>query len=250
MRILPGENIMKSEKVALIFGGARGIGAAIATRLAKEGYRVAVTWVSRPDRVNALVSSITDAGGVALAINADSADATAIQAAVDATINHYGRLDVAVVNAGVLRLGMLEDYQLDDLDATLSVNVRGVFLSVQAAAKRMREGGRIITIGSNTAVRTGHAGSSVYAMSKAAVAAMVQNLALDLAPKRITINNIQPGPVATDMTAGMEEQITAHIPLKRIVQPEEIASLAAWLSGEESGYMTGASLTIDGGFVL
>lgn len=241
---------MKSEKVALIFGGARGIGAAIATRLAKEGYRVAVTWVSRPDRANALVSSITDAGGVALAINADSADATAIQAAVDATINHYGRLDVAVVNAGVLRLGMLEDYQLDDLDATLSVNVRGVFLSVQAAAKRMREGGRIITIGSNTAVRTGHAGSSVYAMSKAAVAAMVQNLALDLAPRWITINNIQPGPVATDMTAGMEEQITAHIPLKRIGQPEEIASLAAWLSGEESGYMTGASLTIDGGFVL
>ena len=154
------------------------------------------------------------------------------------------------MNAGVLRLGMLEDYQLDDLDATLSVNVRGVFLSVQAAAKRMREGGRIITIGSNTAVRTGHAGRSVYAMSKAAVAAMVQNLALDLAPKRITINNIQPGPIATDMTAGMEEQITAHIPLKRIGQPEEIASLAAWLSGEESGYMTGASLTIDGGFVL
>ncbi|RXX64560.1 oxidoreductase [Enterobacter cloacae] len=225
---------MNSEKVALIFGGARGIGAAIAARLAKEGYRVAVTWVSRPDRANALVSSITDAGGVALAINADSADATAIQAAVDATINHYGRLDVAVVNAGVLRLGMLEDYSVDDLDATLSVNVRGVFLSVQAAVKRMREGGRVITIGSNTAVRTGHAGSSVYAMSKAAV----------------TINNIQPGPIATDMTAGMAEQITAHIPLKRIGQPEEIASLAAWLAGEESGYMTGASLTIDGGFVL
>lgn len=242
--------MMNSQKVALIFGGARGIGAAIAVRLAKEGYRVAVTWVSRPDRANALVSSIADAGGQALAINADSADAAAIQAAVDTTIKHYGRLDVAVVNAGVLRLGRLEEFSLEDLDATLSVNVRGVFLSIQAAVNGMAEGGRVITIGSNTAVRTGHAGSSVYAMSKAAVAAMVQNLALDLAPKRITINNIQPGPIATDMTAGMVEQIVAHIPLQRIGQPDEIASLAAWLAGEESGYMTGASLTIDGGFVL
>ena len=114
----------------------------------------------------------------------------------------------------------------------------------------MAEGGRIITIGSNTAVRTGHAGSSVYAMSKAAVASMVQNLALDLAPRRITINNIQPGPIATDMTAGMAEQIVSSIPLQRMGEPDEIASLAAWLAGTSSGYMTGASLTIDGGFVL
>lgn len=241
---------MNNEKVALIFGGARGIGAAIAARLAREGYRIAVTWVSRPDRAEALVTSVQNAGGQALAIRADSADPAAIQSAVDTTLHQYGRLDIAVVNAGVLRLGKIEDFQLDDLDVTLAVNVRGVFLSVQAAVKRMTNGGRIITIGSNTAVRTGHAGSSVYAMSKAAVAAMVQNLALDLAPRRITINNIQPGPIATDMTAAMVEQITAQIPLQRIGQPEEIASLATWLASEESGYMTGASLTIDGGFVL
>ncbi|MBW9402370.1 3-oxoacyl-ACP reductase FabG [Leclercia sp. EC_58] len=241
---------MNHEKVALVFGGARGIGAAIATRLAREGYRVAITWVSRPDRAQALVSTIEQQGGQAIAIEADSADAKAIQAAVDKTLQQYGRLDVAVVNAGVLRLGTIEAYSLDDLDTTLAVNVRGVFLAIQAAVKPMAEGGRIITIGSNTAVRTGHAGSSVYAMSKAAVASMVQNLALDLAPRRITINNIQPGPIATDMTAGMAEQIVGSIPLQRMGEPDEIASLAAWLAGASSGYMTGVSLTIDGGFVL
>jgi len=242
--------IMNHEKVALIFGGARGIGAAIAARLAREGYRVAITWVSRPDRAQALVSTIARQGGQAIAIEADSADAAAIQAAVDTTLRRYGRLDVAVVNAGVLRPGTIEEYALADLDATLSVNVRGVFLAIQSAVKPMTEGGRIITIGSNTAVRTGHAGSSVYAMSKAAVASMVQNIALDLAPRRITINNIQPGPIATDMTAGMAEQIIGSIPLQRMGEPDEIASLAAWLAGASSGYMTGASLTIDGGFVL
>jgi 3-oxoacyl-[acyl-carrier protein] reductase len=132
---------MNNEKVALIFGGARGIGAAIAARLAREGYRIAVTWVSRPDRAETLVTSVKNAGGQALAIRADSADPADIQSAVDATLHHYGRLDIAVVNAGVLRLGRIEDFQLDDLDATLAVNVRGVFLSVQAAVKRMTDGG-------------------------------------------------------------------------------------------------------------
>lgn len=241
---------MNHEKVALVFGGARGIGAAIAARLAHDGYRVAITWVSRPDRAQDVVAALARQGGQAIAIEADSADAAAIQAAVDTTLHHYGRLDVAVVNAGVLRPGTIEEYTLADLDTTLAVNVRGVFLAIQAAVKPMKEGGRIITIGSNTAVRTGHAGSSVYAMSKAAVASMVQNLALDLAPRGITINNIQPGPVATDMTASIVEQITSLVPLQRIGKPEEIASLAAWLAGESSGYMTGSSLTIDGGFVL
>ncbi|WP_156126883.1 SDR family NAD(P)-dependent oxidoreductase [Leclercia adecarboxylata] len=241
---------MIHEKVALVFGGARGIGAAIAARLAHDGYRVAITWVSRPDRAQDVVSTIERQGGQAIAIEADSADAAAIQAAVDKTLHRYGRLDVAVVNAGVLRPGTIEEYALADLDTTLAVNVRGVFLAIQAAVKTMAEGGRVITIGSNTAVRTGHAGSSVYAMSKAAVASMVQNLALDLAPRRITINNIQPGPVATDMTASMVDQITPLVPLQRIGKPEEIASLTAWLAGESSGYMTGSSLTIDGGFVL
>jgi 3-oxoacyl-[acyl-carrier protein] reductase len=241
---------MKNRKSALVFGGSRGIGAAIVTRLARDGHDVAFTYVSREDSARGLVSAVERDGGRAVAIRADSADPAAIVAAVDEAVRSFGRLDVAVVNAGVLRLGPIEGYRLEDLDQTLDVNVRGVFLSIQAAVARMGDGGRVITIGSNTAVRTGHVGSSVYAMSKAAVAAMVQNLALDLAPRRITINNIQPGPTETDMTADSAAAVRKFVPLDRLGQPAEIASLASWLAGEESGYMTGSSLTIDGGFVL
>jgi len=240
---------MNNGKVALVFGGSRGIGAAIVQRLAGDGHDVAFTYVSREDRARALVATVEQDGSRALAIHADSADPAAITAAVDDTINAFGRLDVVVVNAGVLRLGNIDGYRLEDLDQTLAINVRGVFLAIQAAVARMGEGGRVITIGSNTAVRTGHAGSSVYAMSKAAVATMVQNLALDLAPRQITINNIQPGPTLTDMTAELADATRKFVPLDRLGQPAEIASLASWLAGSEAGYMTGSSLTIDGGFV-
>lgn len=240
---------MNNGKVALVFGGSRGIGAAIVQRLAGDGHDVAFTYVSRKDRARALVATVEQDGSRALAIHADSADPAAITAAVDDAINAFGRLDVVVVNAGVLRLGNIDGYRLEDLDQTLAINVRGVFLAIQAAVARMGEGGRVITIGSNTAVRTGHAGSSVYAMSKAAVATMVQNLALDLAPRQITINNIQPGPTLTDMTAELAEATRKFVPLDRLGQPAEIASLASWLAGSEAGYMTGSSLTIDGGFV-
>jgi len=240
---------MNDQKIALVFGGSRGIGAAIVQRLADDGHDVAFTYVSREDRARELVARVEQGGSRALAIHADSADPTAITAAVDETVNTFGRLDVVVVNAGVLRLGNIDGYRLEDLDQTLAVNVRGVFLAIQAAVARMGEGGRVITIGSNTAVRSGHVGSSVYAMSKAAVATMVQNLALDLAPRQITINNIQPGPTLTDMTAELAEATRKFVPLNRLGQPDEIASLASWLAGKQAGYMTGSSLTIDGGFV-
>lgn len=132
----------------------------------------------------------------------------------------------------------------------LAVNVRGVFLAIQASAANMRDGGRIITIGSNTAIRTGSPGSSVYAMTKAAVAAMVSGAALDLAPRRITVNNIQPGPIQTDLTAEWTAQLIPRIPLGRMGKSTEIAGLAAFLAGADAGYITGASLTADGGFVL
>jgi 3-oxoacyl-[acyl-carrier protein] reductase len=132
----------------------------------------------------------------------------------------------------------------------LNVNIRGVFVAIQAAAAQTRDGGRIITIGSNTAIRTGSVGGAVYATTKAAVAALVKNVALELAPRRITVNNIQPGPTETDMTSAMIEHLIARIPLGRVGQPEEIAGLAAWLASPASAYMTGTSLTIDGGYVL
>lgn len=236
--------------VALVFGGSRGIGAAIAMRLAKNGFRVALTYVSRPDKARDIVAAVEAEGGRALAIEANSADPAALRRAVDRTVADFGALDVAVVNAGVLRLGTVDAVSLEDLDLMLDVNVRGVFLAIQASAARMRDGGRIVTIGSNSAVRSGSPGGSVYAMTKGAVATLVKGVALDLAPRGITVNNIQPGPTETDMTAAMLTQLVDRIPLKRVGQPLEIAGLVSYLASRESGYMTGASLTIDGGFAL
>lgn len=239
-----------TRRVALVFGGSRGIGAGIVERLAKDGFDVALTYVSRPDAAQAALGVVEAAGGRGLAIQADSADPVAIRAAVAAAAERLGRLDAVVVNAGVLRHGTIDVVSLEDLDLSLSVNVRGVFLAIQAAVAQMRDGGRVITIGSNTAIRTGSPGSSVYAMTKAAVASMVQNLALDLAPRGITINNVQPGPIATDMTAPFADYLQDKLKLGRMGQPHEIGALVSYLTGPESGYMTGASLTIDGGWVL
>ena len=237
-------------RVAIVFGGSRGIGAAIASRLARDGFDVALTYVSRPDRATGLVSAIEGIGRRAIAIRADSADPAAIRNAVAGTVERLGTLDVAVVNAGVLRLALVEAFTLEDLDLMLDVNARGVFLAIQASVARMHDGGRVVTMGSNTTVRTGAQGSSVYAMTKAAVATMVKGIALDLAPRQITVNNVQPGPTETDMTAAMVARLREVIPVGRMGQPDEIAALVSYLAGPEAGYMTGASLTIDGGYVL
>ncbi|WP_328806073.1 SDR family NAD(P)-dependent oxidoreductase [Paraburkholderia solitsugae] len=237
-------------KVAIVFGGSRGIGAAAARRLANEGADVAVTYVSAPERAAETVWAIEGAGRTGLAIKADSADPAAIEAAVAAAVNRFGRLDITVVNAGILLLGDVATVSVEDLDRMLNVNVRGVFLAIQAAAARLADGGRMITIGSNTAVRSGHPGSSVYSMTKAAVAVMVKGIAIDLAGRGITVNNIQPGPTVTDMTVDHIETIKPLIPLKRAGDPDEIAGLVAYLASKESGYMTGSSITIDGGMAL
>ncbi|MCI1030867.1 3-oxoacyl-[acyl-carrier protein] reductase [Raoultella sp. BIGb0149] len=241
------KNQSHSQKVALVFGGSRGIGAAAAKRLAQDGFAVALTYISSPDKAGQVVEEITAAGGQAFAIAADSASAEALQRAVALTVERFGPLDAAVVNAGIIRVAPLSSFSLDDLDAMLDVNIRGVFLAIQAATAQMNDGGRVITMGSNTAVRSFIGAAAVYAMTKAAVAGLVKGLALDLAPRRITVNNVQPGPTETDITADMVERLAASSPLQRIAQPEEIASLVSWLAGSESGYMTGSSLTIDGG---
>ena len=242
--------IASPNKTALIFGGSRGIGAAIASQLAQDGFWVALTYVSQSEKARQVVTGIEASGGLAMAIQADSADPDAIRRAVRETVDRFGNLDAAIVNAGVLKLANIENVTLDDLDVSLAINVRGVFLAIQAAALNMKDGGRIVTIGSNTAVRAGSSGGSVYAMTKAAVAAMVKGAALDLAPQSITVNNIQPGPTETDMTASMVAGLVNVIPLKRVGQADEIAALASYLVSEKAGYMTGSSLTIDGGFVL
>jgi 3-oxoacyl-[acyl-carrier protein] reductase len=175
-------------KAAIVFGGSRGIGAAAARRLAKEGADVAVTYVANPDHAADTVRAIEWEGRIGLAIKADSADPVAIRSAVAEAVARFGRLDIVVVSAGILRLGDLPAVSLQDLDLMLDVNVRGVFLAIQAAATHLTEGGRIITIGSNAAVRSGYPGSSVYSMTKAAVAVMVKGVAVDLAARGITVN--------------------------------------------------------------
>jgi 3-oxoacyl-[acyl-carrier protein] reductase len=238
-------------KVALIQGGSRGIGAAIVQRLAAEGARVAFTYVSSAAKAEALQNSIIANGGQALAIKADSADAEAIRNAVQATVDAFGGLDILVNNAGVLAVAPLEDFKLEDFDQTLAINVRSVFIATQEAAKHMGNGGRIINIGSTNADRMPFAGGGPYAMSKAALVGLTKGLARDLGPRGITINNVQPGPVDTDMNPAdseFAESLMGLMAVGRYGKVEEIAGFVAYLAGPEAAYITGASLTIDGGF--
>ncbi|MCU1720784.1 MULTISPECIES: 3-oxoacyl-ACP reductase family protein [Pseudomonas] len=240
-----------SGKVALVQGGSRGIGAAIVKRLAEQGAAVAFTYVSSQAVADDLQQQIRNNGGQALALKADSADAAAVQQAVALTVEQFGRIDILVNNAGVLAVGPLDDFSLEDFDRTLAVNVRSVFVATQAAARHMGEGGRIINIGSTNAERMPFAGGGPYAMSKAALVGLTRGLARDLGPRGITINNVQPGPVDTDMNPAegeFAESLMGLMAVGRYGRVEEIASFVAYLAGPEAAYITGASLTIDGGF--
>jgi 3-oxoacyl-[acyl-carrier protein] reductase len=237
------------DKVALVFGGSRGIGAAIVNQLAADGASVALTYASSADRAAETAAAAQTHGGSAITIKADSADAGAVKDAVAQAVARFGRLDILVINAGILILGTVDGFSLDDFDRMLATNVRGVFMAIQASAPHLVDGGRIITIGSNTAVRTAFPGGSVYSMTKGAVASLVRGVAIDLAPRAITVNNVQPGPTATDMTADHTGKVTPFIPLGRMGKPEEIAGLVAYLASDRSGFITGSSLTVDGGYV-
>jgi len=247
---MSSSNTSPSAKVALVFGGSRGIGAAAVKRFAADGYSVAFTYVSRADKANELVASIEGAGGHALAVQADSANTEAIRQAVSQAVDRFGTISALVVNAGLLRMGTIDAVSLQDLDLMLNVNVRAVYLAIQAAVPHLQDGARVITIGSNVAVRTGMAGASVYQLTKTAVAGLVKGVALDLAPRGITVNNIQPGPTDTDMNAGAIEMLAERSPLKRVAKPEEIAGLISYLARDEARYVTGSSITIDGGLTL
>lgn len=238
-------------KTALVQGGSRGIGAAIVKRLAAEGAAVAFTYISSEAKAKELQDSIIAQGGKALAIHADSTNEKAIRAAVNRTVEAFGSLDILVNNAGVLAVGPLQDFSMEDFDRTLDINVRSVFIAAQEAARHMGKGGRIINIGSTNAERMPFAGGGVYAMSKSALVGLTKGLARDLGPRGITINNVQPGPVDTDMNPASGDFAESLIPLMavgRYGHVEEIASFVAYLAGPEAGYITGASLTVDGGF--
>jgi 3-oxoacyl-[acyl-carrier protein] reductase len=238
-------------KVAFIQGGSRGIGAAIAKRLAADGAAVAITYISATDKAQAVVSEIEAAGGRAIALKADSADAAALTAAIRTAVETMGRLDILVNNAAVLTVAPLDQFSLDDVDRTLAVNVRSVFVATQEAARHMTDGGRIINIGSTNADRMPFAGGAPYAMSKSALVGLTRGLARDLGPRGITVNNVQPGPVDTEMnpdSGDFAEMLKGMMALGRYGRADEIAGFVAYLASDEAGYVTGASLSIDGGF--
>jgi 3-oxoacyl-[acyl-carrier protein] reductase len=244
-------NDQTSRPVAFVVGGSRGIGAAIVKRLAADGHAVTFTYANSKAGADAVVRDVAQAGGHAVAIQTDSTDATALASAIDGVATAQGRLDVLVNNAGILIGGMVDQYGIEDFDRMVATNIRGAFVAAQAAARHMRAGGRIIIIGSNAAEIVNFPGSSIYAMTKTAMKGLVRGLARDLGPRGITVTNVQPGPTDTDMMP-KDEAIAAMVleksAVKRLGQDSEIAAFVSFLAGKESGYITGASLTIDGGY--
>jgi 3-oxoacyl-[acyl-carrier protein] reductase len=238
-------------RTALVTGGSRGIGAAIALRLAQEGADVAITYVRDEDGAREVVRKIEAAGRRGLALRADAADAQEQTGAVGRAAQALGgRLDVLVNNAGVGVIGPLESLSPADVDRVLAVNVRGVFLASQAAAGIMGRGGRIVTIGSCMTQRVPGPGGTLYTMSKSALTGLTRALARELGGRGITANIVHPGPVDTDMNpadGAYADGQRAHTALGRFGVPDEVASMVAYLAGDAAAYVTGAEFAVDGG---
>ena len=238
-------------KVALVTGGSRGIGAATAKRLASDGADVAITYNSSPDRAQAVVAEIEKLGRRGLAIQADSADSAAVKGAIDKTAKDLGRLDILVNNAGVYIPSQFEDASAADIDKLWQVNVRAVVIGVQAAIRHMKEGGRIITIGSCLGDRVPGPGITLYSMTKAAVVGLTRGLARDLGSKGICVNVVEPGPIDTEMNPASGDSADyqrAATALNRYGEAQDIADMVAHLAGDAGKYITGAAFLVDGGF--
>jgi len=237
-------------KIALITGGSRGIGAAIAKRLATDGANVAITYTKGADAAASVVKEIERDGRKAIAIQADAADAKAVQAAVEKTVATFGRLDVLVNNAGTAIPKPFEETTLEEMDRMIDINVRGVFVATLAALKHMKEGGRIVTIGSSVGERMMTPGLVPYSATKGAVKMFTQGLGREVGPRGITVNNVQPGPIDTDLNPAAGDWAApqlANTALKRYGHVDDVAALVAFVAGPEASYITGANLTVDGG---
>ncbi len=238
-------------RTALVTGGGKGIGAAIAQRLAAEGASVALTYSASGDKARAIVEGIASAGGRALALRADAADAEAVAGAVAETASRFGGLDILVNNAGMGVPASIEEARLEDYDTCFAINVRAVFVAMQAAARVMGRGGRIITIGSVNGDRIPFGGGAVYAATKAAVAGLTRGAARDLGLRGITVNVVQPGPIDTDMNPAdgpWSGAAKAAIALGHYGAPGDVAAMVAFLAGPDSAFVTGASFNVDGGY--
>jgi len=239
-----------ASKVALVTGGSRGIGAAIAKRLAADGACVAITYAKDSSAASAVVKAIERDGGKAVAIQADAADAEAVKAAVEETVATFGRLDVLVNNAGTVIPKTFEETTLDEIDHMIDINIRGALAATQAALRYMQSGGRIIMIGSAAGERVVVPGLVAYSATKGAVKMFTQGLSRELGRRGITVNNVQPGPIDTELNPAAGEWAIpqkAATALDRYGRVEEVAALVAFVAGPDSSYITGANLTVDGG---
>ncbi len=238
-------------KVALVTGGSRGIGAAITRVLAQHGADVAISYVASARKAEAIAAELQAQRVRAEAFKADQSDPIQVRGLVKAVVERFGRLDVLVNNAGIAEMSPIDDFSLEAFDRMMAVNVRAVFVAAQEASLHMKEGGRIITIGSVNADRIPFVGGSVYAMTKAAVAGFTRGLARDLGPRGITVNVVQPGPIDTDMNpenGPFSATLKGHMAVGRYGRGEEVASMVAYLASSDAAFVTGACLNVDGGF--
>jgi 3-oxoacyl-[acyl-carrier protein] reductase len=232
-------------KTALVTGGSRGIGAAIARRLASEGASVALTYGGSKEKAEAVANDIIKAGGKAFVVHGDASKPETMQGVADAVVKKFGRIDILVNNAGIFEGGApIQDAPLEALDRTININVKSLFTLTQAVVKVMNDNGRVINLSSVLGERGIFAGASIYNMSKFAVNGLTRSWAHDLAPRGITVNSILPGPIATDMGDPNAANITA---MKRLGTPEEVAAVASFLASPDASYVTGAEITVDGG---
>jgi 3-oxoacyl-[acyl-carrier protein] reductase len=239
-----------TKKVALVTGGSRGIGAAIAKRLAADGAQVAVTYAKDADGALSVVKAIEQSGGKAIAIQANAGDAEAVKSAVEKTVSTFGGLDVLVNNAGTAIPKRFEETTLEELDRVIDINVRGTFVATQAALKHMKSGGRIIMIGSCVGERVLTPGLVPYSATKGAIKMFTQGLSREVGSRGITVNNVQPGPIDTDLNPAAGDWAApqkANTALDRYGHVDEVAALVAFVAGPEASYITGANLTVDGG---
>ncbi|MGS2741802.1 SDR family NAD(P)-dependent oxidoreductase [Sinomicrobium sp. M5D2P17] len=242
-----------NQKVAFVTGGTRGMGQAIVKRLSKEGATVIFTYASSDEKARLIVNEINQSGGNALAIKADGAVKGNLENAIEQAVATFKKIDILVNNAAISIGGPIEtaSERADEYNRQIDVNIRSVAEAIRTTQKYIPEGGRIVNIASVGGIRIGGPGMSDYIATKAAISAYTRGLAWDLAPRKITVNSIEPGAIDTDMLQKADETVRQHyinaIPLKRLGKPEEIAALVNFLVGDEAGYITGSSFTIDGG---
>ncbi|SDA73141.1 3-oxoacyl-ACP reductase family protein [Sinorhizobium sp. NFACC03] len=237
-------------KVALVTGGSRSIGAAIAKKLAADGATVAITYSASPERAAQVVADINAAGGKALAIEADAGNPEAVRGAVSQTVSTFGGIDILVNNAGMAVNAPIEDFQFDDYQRMIAVNVTGVFVATQEAVRNMKAGGRIIHIGSSMTRYAAFPTASVYTLTKGAITGFNRSLVRDLGPKGITVNTVHPGPTDTDMNPAdgpVAAIVGPGMAIGRYGQPTEIASVVAFLASHDAAFVTGADIVADGG---